>query len=611
MLRLGMADAVFGEKEQILQAEDISLDITVIEQRASPYTVESYMVESVKDGRSFRATLYARTDMPVLFPGCAYRLENVDLQKIAETVNPYVFDYHAYAKRKGISHRISTGPASGYTSKGIVKPLLYGAFRIRSKISVRFLAVLGIEKGSLVNGFLLGMKNEIPGPLSAMFRQLGISHLLAVSGLHVGLIVLVVFQLLSLLKLPRTARTLLLAAFLYFYCVLSGAAPSVIRSSLMSVLLLAAPLFHRSYHALNTVAATAFILLMAKPFYLQDVGFLFSFAAVFGILTAYRSLKTLLPLKTNNKLIGYSYDMLLVSAAASLFTAPFALYYFNTLQFASLLLNIIAIPLTFCVMISAMFSIPCLFFTGFVSDLVLNALDLCLELFRGMLRIAAASEIWTLTISSYWKPLLLALIISAMLFVCVKKRKICLVVSMLAMICGIIVFFLNRQPELVQYSLQRGKAVVFRHKREALLINTGAVAFSGNDYERFIKPLFIRRGVKRCSVIITSADKYKYGALPYLLRDFPGCSVLAPPGGLDIESEHCVLVDDSSLTIGNFTIIVQCCGQTLDVLIASPKDTITISDGSGPDNHADIVCEHIPDSALHYLFRGGEWHLKK
>lgn len=610
MLRLSLAEASFQIKEQIPECEGINLNIVVLEQRTSPYTIDSYVVESSLHDRAFKATLYARTDAPVLLPGHSYTLQDVDIQRINKTINPYVFDYYAYAKRKGISHRIRTSSKSGYIHQGTEKPGLYFAHRIRSSISVRFLSVLGVEKGSLVNGFLLGMKNEIPEPLSAMFRQLGISHLLAVSGLHVGLIVLVVFQLLSLFKLPRVARTLILACFLCFYCRLSGAAPSVIRSSLMSVLLLAAPVFHRSYYAMNAVAASAFILLMAKPFYIQEVGFLFSFAAVFGILIAYKSLKNLLHLKTGNKLFRYCYDMLLVSAAASLFTAPFALYYFNTLQLASLLLNIIAIPLTFCVMITAMLSIPFLFLPGIIGNLILNALDLCLELFRMMLRLAAASEIWTMTPSSWWKPLILAFLLFLIVTVCSGKKRIIAVTAAICFISGITFFFLQQKPELIQYSLQRGKAVALRHKREVLLINTGAVAFSGNDYERFIKAMFTQRGVRKCSVIITAADKNKYASLPYILRDFPDSKILVPPGFEGINVKYETVKCDSSFRMGDFNILLLCRNDYLDVLIAGEKDSLCISDRESIGK-ADIICDNIPPEAIHYLYHKGKWRRKK
>lgn len=606
-LRYALAEESFTEQRAVPDLKEMTVEATVLEQRTSPYHIESYVLEFRIGMQHIRATLYARTDMPVLYPGKRYLLENVELQSIEAPVNPYVFDYRSYAKRQGISHRLRCSSASRVKEVGIAQPGCYIAYRVRDKISVRFLSVLGIEKGSLVNGLLLGMRSEIPHALSDMFRHLGISHLLAVSGLHVGLIVLIAFQLLNLLRLPRLPKTLLLAAFLCFYCQLTGGSPSVLRSSLMTLLLLLAPLFRRRYHSLNAVASAALILLLANPYYLQDLGFQFSFAAVSGILTGYQLLKERLPLRSGNPLFRYIYDMLMVSAAASLFTAPVALYYFDTVQAASLVLNIVAIPLTFCVMICAMLCLPGLFFPGFLGDLILNALDLSLEIFRAMLRLAARTEIWTLHISAYWKNALFFLMLILLVLLFIRRKSLRNALCFLLFLCGSLLFYRDSRPELVQLALPRGQSLVFRSGREALIVNTGAVAFNSNDYDRSIKPLCRHGGIRDLRVLITSAEKGKTGTIPHLRREYPGCPVLAPPGGLPLETPHVEIYSDTAWTMGNFHVYVKSEEANLSLCIAGKKDTLLIGEDLHGEGRLNFDTNISLEKARHFRYWRNRW----
>ncbi|MFO7840654.1 MAG: ComEC/Rec2 family competence protein [Fidelibacterota bacterium] len=603
MLRGGLAEQSYLQKLFVTESGETATELTVLQQKTTPYNINYYLVETDVNGTAIRATLYARSGLPVLIPGRSYRMEPVEIKVITPNRNPYGFNYMQYAKTKGITHRINTNAETVVSETGINAPLRYIAHQVRCGISVRFLCILGIEKGSLVNGLLLGMKSEIPDSISERFRELGISHLLAVSGLHVGLIVIIVYQLLLTLSLPRLARTILICAFLFFYCYLSGSSPSVIRSSLMTAILLMAPVFQRRYHAVNAVAATAVILLMANPYYLRDIGFQFSFAAVFGILTGYRILKNKLAFRSANPVLIYAYEMLLVSASAALFTAPIALYYFNTLQIASLLLNIIAIPLTFCVMITAMLSIPCIYFPSFFSDIILHALDLALTLFRALLRTASCSGIWTCTVSSYWKPLVtgMVLTVAAGLF-CSKKKDMYILLTIIGVIT-LLCFYLNGRPEMVQPALKRGKSLVFRSGREALIINTGARAFNSNDYDASIKPMLDHWGVKRVNVVITEDEKYKTGNIPYIRRDFPDCSVVYPGKEKQREIEYKGILRDSSWSMGKQQINIRVREDKLSLCIRTDRDSIIINN-SGEEHSRNINTNAQLQTARHFLFAG-------
>jgi hypothetical protein len=195
------------------------------------------------------------------------------------------------------------------------------------------------------------------------------------------------------------------------------------------------------------------------------------------------------------------------------------------------------------------------------------------------------------------------------LVLCVPKRHIRIPAAVLIFVAGMSAFLHQRHPELIQYALQRGKSVAFIRGREALIINTGALRYNGNDYESVIKATLQQRGVKHCRVIVSSGDKYKYGALPFIRRDFPGCEVLAPAGVLPAETPHIAISTDTCWQAGDFRIILHSREDKLDICIAAAQDTIRIGDRDRRQEKI-LNTEKIPDTALHFVYKQGRWKKK-
>ena len=526
MLRITLAGEAFSDIHKLCEGRD-SLEIIINKQKTNPFYIDSYIVTGRINGQKLKATLYASKDLPVLIPGQKYLVSDIKWEPISSDRQPYAFDYFSYARVQGISHRFKIQKTAQIKSLGVVRPLIHVAYMIRQELSTRYLCVLGIEKGSLVNGLLFGLKAEIPSCIADLFRQLGVSHLLAVSGLHVGLIMLIVYQILITLGVPRIPRAICIALFLTFYCFLTGGSPSVVRSSLMTVMLMFAPIFQRKYNALNAVAASAVILLLINPYYLMDLGFQFSYSAVFGILIGYPRLKPLFGKKNTSAPVTYIKDMLAVSLSAALFTSPVAVYYFNSLQLASMLLNLIVIPLTFCVMICAILCLPGLFLHNIFADLILHALDISLDVFIFILRLAARSNVWTLQISSYWKPFFFTILIIALIVVCVKHRRRKIIGCLICTIAGLCWFIHYAQTELVHLTLKKGSVLLYRKGRSALVINTGRQYFNYNDYDRSIVPVLQHWGIKNISLLIGDWRSSSTAVMGRLLRDYPDCEIIA------------------------------------------------------------------------------------
>lgn len=257
--------------------------------------------------------------------------------------NPGEFDYQEYLYSQGISgifncynvdsiKIISRGNYSFYSL----------IFDIRKSIDERITKYYNKETASLLKAILLADRKDIDYSVKESFVNTGVIHVLAVSGLHVGYIILI-FQL-FFGRLPIRIRFILTIVALLFFVILTEAQPSVFRASTMAVVYLLAKLLNRSSNGFNAISIAAVIILLFNPYEIFSPGFQLSFSAVISILLFYPIFKQIID-RIN---IGQNLKRILlfssVSIAAQIGTLPFTIAYFEKLAIISLVANLIVIP---------------------------------------------------------------------------------------------------------------------------------------------------------------------------------------------------------------------------------------------------------------------------
>jgi competence protein ComEC len=185
---------------------------------------------------------------------------------------------------------------------------------------------------ALLAGLLLGDRTELPPDVDAAFRRAGVYHVLAVSGFNVALVATTVWALLTLARAPRRVTALGALLVVVGFATVVGAQPSVLRATLMAVLVLVAVIVEREASVLNGLALAAVAILAVRPAELHDPGFQLSFAATAGIVLA--------PLPRSWLLGG-----LAVSGAAQLAVLPIGLVHFNQITTLGVLANLVVVPL--------------------------------------------------------------------------------------------------------------------------------------------------------------------------------------------------------------------------------------------------------------------------
>lgn len=199
---------------------------------------------------------------------------------------------------------------------------------------------------ALTSAITLGHKASLKGTTKQYFSAAGFSHILAVSGLHVGIIYMVISLLLKPLASAKWAQKVgqvVLILLLWGYAFLCGLPPSIVRAVIMFSVGAVGVIFHQTNQSINTVFFTAFAMLVYNPNYLFDMGFQLSFCAVIGILCYVQHQNK--GKSQGHKVISWIKDMCCISMMAQLSTLPLILYYFGTFPTYFLLTNLLVVPL--------------------------------------------------------------------------------------------------------------------------------------------------------------------------------------------------------------------------------------------------------------------------
>lgn len=292
--------------------------------------------------------LYHRKDSLVTtyLPGDLIIIKCTPLE-ILKRGNPYEFDYSFYMENQGVKHYAFTGRQNIIShTLPYHRKMIHKALIIRERI-IKMYQERGItgERLALVAAITLGQKNMLDPEQKSYFIKAGVMHIMAVSGLHTVILSLFVFNVLFFLKgRLNIIRVLLTILILWSFAFVTGLTPSVMRATLMFSFLQAGNLMKRPVNGINSVLASAFVLILIKPSVIFDAGFLLSYSAVIYIIAFYRELY--LKLQLNNFLIDKVWQSAVVTIVAQAGTLPLTIMLFNRFPTYFILTNIIIVPLS-------------------------------------------------------------------------------------------------------------------------------------------------------------------------------------------------------------------------------------------------------------------------
>jgi competence protein ComEC len=404
---------------------------------------------------------------------------SADLQQISPPQNPGAFDYRKYMANNNVYHQVYLKEASW---KLLKNPDGFNIYRTAHKISNKFVNTLSNNglKGkefAVASALILGQGDMLDNETRQAYSGSGVMHILCVSGLHVGVIFIIISFFLGFMKKEGPQlylKTFLILITIWAYALLTGMSPSVMRSAIMFTFISFGNASRRYTHIINSLSVSALLLLLIDPFMLVKIGFQLSYLAILGIVFINKPIADLLNPK--NKIAAKIWSLVAVSVAAQIATAPLTMLYFHQFPAYFIPANIIAIPLSFLAIYSGIgvlvFSaIPVISnFFGLITNYLLFALNYSVSFIEKLpYAVLRITSIFTT------EMILLYLILISILLMFFLKRKALIFIPL-----GLtLLFSLNfsyteimrqRQDKIIFYSTGKQSAIGFIDGRQQTLL---------------------------------------------------------------------------------------------------------------------------------------------
>ena len=304
-----------------------------------------------------------------------------------EAGNPGQFDAAAYYHGKGLFASVKAMRLEVLSEE--VSLLGHGMFLLKQKMREVLCELYPGEKAGVLAAMLLGDKDLLDPMVKELYQQNGISHVLAISGLHISMLCMGLFRVLRRIGAALWSTAVCTVCFLGFYVVFTGAGTSSLRAGTMCLVLLAAKLLRRSYDLLSSLAFAAILVTLIRPQEITSAGFLLSFGAVLGVALAQEVQRKLAKIKMqtgksdgNFTVWGALRESLLFGGILQLVTLPVSLWFYYELSPYSVLLNLVIIPLATFVLGGGIFSIVIGFFLPKAAGFFAGGVYLLLSLYE-------------------------------------------------------------------------------------------------------------------------------------------------------------------------------------------------------------------------------------
>lgn len=264
-----------------------------------------------------------------------------EYQTIISYRNKGVFNYKESLKKENIYGKIKLNKIEKIgESNNLYKIFIQLNESIKIKINTQFPK----EYGGILKALIIGDKSDLDSNTKNNFQNNGLSHILAISGMHISIIILISQKIIGKISNYNRKNKIILISILIFYGLIIGFIPSAMRAIIMAILAISSKLVYRKNNSLIDISLAALIILIYNPYYLIDSGFLLSFGATIGIIYIFPKINKY---KFKNKVLKYISETFVVSISVNIAIFPIVIYFFKRISISFFITGIIMTPLVF------------------------------------------------------------------------------------------------------------------------------------------------------------------------------------------------------------------------------------------------------------------------
>jgi competence protein ComEC len=417
--------------------------------------------------------------------------------------NPYEFDFQKWLAAKNIYQQCFIRQDQlRITHQNRGNPILRYAIKLRQEqVAVYRKLIKNDEAFAVASTLILGYRADLQKETLMAYSKTGTIHALSVSGMHVGIIYIMLNGLLFFLNRRKATiliKVCLIIVLIWAYSLLTGFSPSVLRSAIMLSIFIIAKQFKRNSNNYNILAASALFLLCYNPFLIWDVGFQLSYISVFGLI--YFQPKIYAWLYVKNKYLDQLWNVVALSLAAQLATMPLSIYYFHQFPVYFILSNLfILIPITLMMYIGIAILLIKFYFLAPLFEWIITLTNQGLKWIAN-LPLSSLSSIFI----TNWQLLLFTLVIVCLsiAFVNYQKRLLWvglsfLLVFQLSVTWNKMSHFLQR--EIVFFSLRKNYAAAFIDGKTAILLTD--LTSENKNFDFFVRPALEQKQIEQIKFI--------------------------------------------------------------------------------------------------------------
>ncbi len=393
------------------------------------------------------------------------------LQEIKNSGNPGAFNYQQYAAMQLVFHQLYLKPNDWVKLEGEnVNQFKQFIINARNKILSILRKNLPPNKDELgiAEALLIGYTSDLDRDLVKAYSNTGVVHIIAISGMHLGLIYILlgwIFCRIPGIKKSKILQLVFMLTSLWLFAILTGAAASVIRSAVMFTFIAIGKTVSKKSSIFNSMAASAFVMLCYNPYFLWDLGFQLSYLAVIGIIIFQATFYDWIYFK--NKVANEVWKMMAISLAAQVFTFPICIYYFHQFPNYFLITNIIAVPLSSAILFMEI-GLVALSWIPWLSEWLG-------KLVGGMLWLMNQTILWVSELPfSVWEKIPATLVSTALLYLIVfclcswlmKKSKIAFRLFLFSLLAFTLLqsygeWKIKNQQKVIVYNIPQHQAIDF------------------------------------------------------------------------------------------------------------------------------------------------------
>ena len=480
-------------------------------EKTKSFKASASISELVEKGKSLpvtgRVIIYFKKDslLRVLNYG-SQLIVRKSLQEIKNSGNPGGFDYKQYCLFQEITHQVYLKHGE-YTVLPTTNKKWLPSFLVdvREKVLNILRNNLGSRKElGLAEALLIGYKDDLDKTLIQSYSNTGVVHIIAISGLHLGLIYWLLVQLFKPLQNRKSMnwlRPVTIISGLWLFSFLAGAQPSILRSAVMFTCIVIGAGIGKKTSIYNSLAFSAFALLCWNPYWLWDVGFQLSYSAVLSIVIFMRPIYNLFYIK--NKILDFFWKINSVTIAAQILTLPLSIYHFHQFPVYFLLTNFIAVPLSSIILFGEIF-LCAISFTPAVPQLTGELLSLLIRVMNTYVeRIEALPlSVWGGLQINMWQAAFLFLFLAGTGYWLLEKKRQGLRTALLSLLCFVALRSYSfsqaiKQQKIIVYNIPQHKAVDFISGRK--FFHIGDTDLLTNDFVKnfHLKPSRVLHRVEK------------------------------------------------------------------------------------------------------------------